>query len=551
MKRKKLLALTLVAAIAAGAVTGCGSSSDTGSTSTDTQTAQTETATSGDAAQTTAQADSTGYVYEGTAPITQEEGKSLKILAETSNYSNVDIASARIVTTVVEQSGVDVEWQLLDYNSYQDAATPMLTSGNVDADIVLLPDQDTNQTYIKSGLFAPLDEHFDSMPNFTAWLEANPVIKAEITAEDGHIYYVPGTNVGKDYQPCLMYNQVWLDKAGVEAPETLDEFVELLRYFKENDMNDNGDTTDEIPMSIMSAFLPYMFGPAFGLDLVSGFQADEAGNVTYAYADSVNYKNYLEFLNGLYEEGLLEVEYTSLDRDQVIARISNDLTGVAYDFSWAMSMMYSNVLPYYDGTAATAFVGAKPLSGEYEGYYVGRVELGNMFGVSSSSSDIDLACKFLDYAMSDACQELYQWGILGESYEVDDSGNKYFTEQGQDNDWLQQLGINPSFVFPAQQSVEATDILVADWHAECNAELRQYVVDPWPFIYSTTDESDVVNTYMTDIQTLVDENATAFVTGNRSLDEFDTYIEELNAICLGDVLTVKQAQYDRYKAALE
>ena len=83
-----------------------------------------------------------------------------------------------------------------------------------------------------------------------------------------------------------MYNQVWLDKAGMEAPETLDEFVELLRYFKDNDMNDNGDTSDEIPMSIMAEFLPYMFGPAFGLDLVSGFQADADGNVTYAAADS-------------------------------------------------------------------------------------------------------------------------------------------------------------------------------------------------------------------------------------------------------------------------
>lgn len=177
---------------------------------------------------------------------------------------------------------------------------------------------------------------------------------------------------------------------------------------------------------------------------------------------------YLEFLNGLYKEGLLEVEYNSLDRDQVIERISNDLTGVAFDFSWAMSMMYSNVLPYYDGTVETAFIGAAPLSGEYEGYYVGRVELGNMFGVNSSSSNIELACRFLDYAMSEPCQEMYQWGIEGESYTVDASGNKTLTEQASDNDWLQQLGINPSFVFPAQQAVDSTDVLVADWHAECN-----------------------------------------------------------------------------------
>ena len=57
----------------------------------------------------------------------------------------------------------------------------------------------------------------------------------------------------------------------MEAPETLDEFVEMLRYFKEHDMNGNGSTDDEIPMSIMADYLPYMFGPAFGLDIVSGF----------------------------------------------------------------------------------------------------------------------------------------------------------------------------------------------------------------------------------------------------------------------------------------
>jgi len=125
-----------------------------------------------------------------------------------------------------------------------------------------------------------------------------------------------------------MYNQVWLDKAGIKAPATLDEFVEMLRYFKDNDMNGNGDTSDEIPMSIMGEFLPYMFGPAFGLDLVSGFQADESGNVTYAYADSENYKKYLEFLNGLYKEGLLEKDYAALDRDGVIKRIRLQLGDV-------------------------------------------------------------------------------------------------------------------------------------------------------------------------------------------------------------------------------
>lgn len=537
MRKNQLTALMLTAVMAIGTLAGCGGSSDSAG---------------GEAQDSTAAAEATSsYTYTGEAPITDDAEASLKILAKTSNYTNVDIESAEIVETVIANSGVNVEWQLVDYNNYEDSVGPMLTTGAVDADIILLPDQDPNQTYIKSGLFTPLDDYFDNMPNFTKWLDENPVIKAEITAEDGHIYYVPGTNVGKDYQPVLMFNQVWLDKAGVEAPTTLDDFVELLRYYKENDMNGNGDASDEIPMSIQAGFLPYMFGPAFGLDLVSGFQADADGNVVYAAADAENYKAYLEFLNGLYEEGLLEVEYNSLDRDQVIERISNDLTGVAFDYSWAMSMMYSNVLPYYDGTAATGFVGAAPLSGEYEGYYVGRVELGNMFGVSSSSSNPVLACRFLDYAMSEPCQEMYQWGIEGESYTVDANGNKVFTEQASDNDWLQQLGINPAFVYPAQQSVTSTDALVADWHAEINAWQEQFVVDPWPFIYSTEEESEIINTYYVDIQTYVDENATQFITGTRSLDEFDSYISGLDNLNLSEVLQVRQDQYARYLSALQ
>ena len=488
--------------------------------------------------------------YDGSAPITTKAGQSLKILARTSNYTNVDIAEAEIVKKVIENAGISVNWQLVDHGNYPDSVAPMLTSGSVDADIILLPDNDANQTYIKSGLFEPLDKYFDYMPNFTAWLEENPVIKAEITAEDGHIYYVPGTNVGKDYQPVLMYNQVWLDKAAKEAPDTLDEFVELLRYYKANDMNGNGNANDEIPMSIQASFLPYMFGPAFGLDLVSGFQADENGNVKYAYADSENYRDYLAFLNALYTEGLLEVEYTSLDRDQIVERVSNDLTGITFDFSWQMSMLYSPVLPYYDGTPETGFVGAAPLSGQYEGFYVGRVELGNMFGINTKSKNIILAAKFLDYAMSEECQEMYQWGIEGESYIIDSNGNKAFTEKASDNDWLQQLGINPAFVYPAQQSVFSTDELVARWHADINAKQRAYVKDPWPFIYSTEEESDIINTYYVDIETYVEENATAFITGTKDLSEFDNYIAGLNSLNLQQVLDVRKAQYGRFLDAL-
>lgn len=542
--RKKMLPIMLTLAISIGILSGCGQGGGDDSGLADTGGVDNAIKNA------TAVEDASGYTYTGEAPITKDGG-TIKILAQTSNYANVDIAEAPIVKKVFEEAGVEPDWQLIDYDNYEKEAGPLISSGETDADIIKIPDNDPNQVYIKSGLFAPLDEFFDYMPNFTKWLSENPVEKAELTAEDGHIYYVPGINVSDDYQPCLMYNQVWLDKAGMKAPETLDDFVELLKYFRDNDMNDNGDASDEIPMSIMGEFLPYMFGPAFGLDLVSGFQADDQGNVIYAYADSENYKKYLEFLNGLYKEGLLEEDYTSVDRDMVIDRMTKDLTGVAFDYSWAMSMMYSNVLPYYDNTAATAFVGVAPLSGDSKGFYVGRNSLAGMFGVSTKSYNIELAVKFLDYAMSEHCQDYYQWGIEGESYVVNADGSREYTEKGKDNDWLQQFGINPAFVLPAAQSVESTDILVADWHAEINRELRQYIRNPWPEIYATSKESDTVNLYMEDIQKKVDESGVDFITGKTDIEsEFENYISELEALNLEEVIDVKQAQYNRYLKAL-
>ncbi len=545
MKRKllsALLSLTVISAMLSGCGAKGGNKDDSGLSDTNIV----DSAIS----EATVKADSTGFVYTGEGPVTNEGG-TLKILAQNSNYSFVDIGKAPIVLKVFEEAGVKPSWDLYDYDKYEEEAGPVISSSKTDADIIKIPDSDPNQVYIKSGLFVPLDEFFDYMPNYIKWLSENPVEKAELTAEDGHIYYVPGLNVADDYQPCLMYNRVWLDASGMDEPDTLDEFTELLRYFRDHDMNGNGDTTDEIPMSIMSEFLPYMFGPAFGLDLPSGFQADDNGVVSYAYADPVNYKKYLEFINGLYSEGLLEKDYVSLDRDAVIERISKDMTGVAFDFSWAMSMMYSNVLPCYDGSAATAFVGAAPLSGEYNGFYVGRNSLAGMFGVSTKSDQIELAVKFLDFAMSDHCQDYYQWGIEGESYVVGDDGSRSYTEKGNDNDWLQSFGINPAFVLPAAQSVEATDILVAPWHAEINRELRKYIRNPWPEIYATTKESDTVNLYMPEIQAKALDCSNRFITGELNLgSDFDDYISALEALNLSEVIEVKQTQYNRYLKAL-
>lgn len=546
-KFRKVSAILLTVAMVASMLGGCSSSSKTSSTGETTPEAKQETTTNTETKKDEAETTTTG-TYTGSGPITDAAGASVSVLATNSWYSTVDLNNAEILAEVEKRAGVSVDWNLIDPTTYTDAVSPMLAAGTDLADIIYLPDLDANQTYINSGIFTPLDEKMDEMPNFKAYLEANPEIKASLTAQDGHIYYVPIVGLPDNYLPCLMYNQEWLDQLNIEAPTTLDDFVAMLRMFKEKDMNGNGDTTDEIPMSVMSAFLPQMFGWAFGMDLESGFYADEDGTVHYAYYDADKYKNYLTFLNGLYEEGLLEIEYTSLTRDQITERFANNLTGVTFDYSWQMSQLYSTQFENYDEENGIV-VGVEPLSGEYEGHYSGTNAVKGIFGVNKKAADVDLAIKFLDFAMSEECQELYVWGIEGESFTVGSDGTYSYTEKAlKDSLWLQALGINPPCM-PYHNSTAATNVLLPNWHVAIDEHLATFSKAPWPFIYSTSEEAEEITFYLTDIETYKDEMGVKFITGTESMDNFESYLSVLESMGIQKLIDIKQAQYDRFAAA--
>ena len=129
----------------------------------------------------------------GCASAFAEEKTTISQLAINSYYSTVDLKDAYLLKKIADNAGVNVDWNLLDPGTYADSVSPMLASGQDLADVIMLPDLDLTQTYLSSGLFEPLDTHFDIMPNYKKFLDENPIIKGSLTAVDGHIYYVPQT----------------------------------------------------------------------------------------------------------------------------------------------------------------------------------------------------------------------------------------------------------------------------------------------------------------------------------------------------------------------
>lgn len=472
--------------------------------------------------------------------------KTVSILAKNSWYSDVDYEDTPVIKQMSDNSGYNIEWKLREPSNYYDLIRELILNGDSLADIVQLPDLDKNMDYINTGKFAALDEYFEYMPNFQKFLDENNEIKASLTTDTGHIYYIPQLVLTKNYVPCIMYNTKWLNSIGKAAPSTLDEFVELLKIYKTTDINGNG-LTDEIPLCVTSDNLAYMFGPAFGLNLVDGFYEDDDGKIKYSYYNNDNYKQYLEFVNMLYNEGLLYSNYNNATRDTIKDMCANNTLGVTFDYSWHMSMLYSAQYSDYTGESPV-FESTAPLSGTHEGYYIGRNAISGLFGVTKSDNTVD-AIKLLDYMISDDNETSYCFGILNESYTINDNNKKAFTAQAHDDTYVQHLGINPICV-PSMQSVEATDALVPAWHSQLDKKLAQYVKSPFPLIYSTESEVSLNNDYTSYIAKYVSSQTNEFITGHLPLTELDSFNATLKNMGIENMIALRQVQYNRYKKNL-
>ena len=132
----------------------------------------------------------------------------------------------------------------------------------------------------------------------------------------GHIYSLPTVDIsatGKlDFKQWI--NTKWLDEMGMEIPTTLDEFKEVLLAFRDQDPNGNGEQ-DEIPLGLRDPNTVYQLGGPFGLgyQMRDTYNIDENGTVHNWLCDDA-FKEYLIYLNDLYEEGLIWQDYYKNDR---------------------------------------------------------------------------------------------------------------------------------------------------------------------------------------------------------------------------------------------
>jgi len=175
---------------------------------------------------------------------------------------------------------------------------------------VFMPWNQLEVTLAKQGAILELSKLLEQRaPTLRAKVSEDIWEIVRASSPDGKsIYFLPGvfsTPYGQGF-----IRKDWLDNLGMKIPTTLDEYVAVLRAFRDKDANGNGDPNDEIPVSgrQLGRWMDHLFMP-FGVAMFEGVPDFHMynGELTYS-AVTPNMRAALVWIRDLYAERLLDPE---------------------------------------------------------------------------------------------------------------------------------------------------------------------------------------------------------------------------------------------------
>ncbi len=423
--------------------------------------------------------------------------------------------------------------------------------------------------YGQQGIFMPLNDLIDEYgPNIMKALDANPTIKSAVTMTDGNIYALPqmgkSTHVGAAYRMWL--NNTWLENLNLEVPTTTEEFYQVLKAFKEQDANGNGNSNDEVPLSgslsgynadptpfIMNAFIPCSPYSDY-------FNIDDDGKVYYAKTTDA-WKEGLKYMNKLYSEGLIDEMLFSQTSDQLLALGSNPGDIILGACAGGSVSVFSNTSDY---ERWNNFIALPPLEGPNGVRSCARV---CDYGTSGLVITNKCACpeaviRMWDYIFTREGTNLVNVGLAGDGqidYAPEGSINfvgeaaeyvRLAADNVQDISWnrcgpdYRWDGWDLQFAAAdnANEDIERTLYLSAtEDYLPCAPAIESLA----PPVTLDTDDSRAFVDVETTMFPYIDQITVEFITGSKDIDaEWDNYLAALEGYGLSSYLEIYQAALD-------
>ncbi|TCC32455.1 extracellular solute-binding protein [Kribbella sindirgiensis] len=524
---------------------------------------------------------------KGAANETSADGKVVLDVfapADPSNGTNLD---TNAVTKVVsDKFKIQFRWQTttFDAGAAKEKRQIALASGDYPDLFLLIPwvDGFSQAEVLKlgqQGVAQPLENLIkDNAPNIQKALDSNKTFKEMVTAPDGHIYALSQWSdcFHCTYPDKLWINSTWLKKLGLQVPKTTDDLRKVLEAFKTKDPNGNGKA-DEIPMTTDvqdSSLIAYLMN-AFAYDPVGANNGVRSlltlnGDKVTTPVTSDQWKEGLKYIRGLYKDGLIDQAAFTQNAQALQAQGNNPKAVVL----GSVPVLWPGIFVQLDSKDGRdkQYDAVPPLTGpegkSYTGYnYPSSTGYTFMLTNKASKEAQVAAIKMLDWIYSDEGREVslmgpenVGWrkpkageiGLEGQPAWYRFSGDK----QPKNLSWDAMAQYNITLAFRNSQVVPK-DIYSGDGlerrlfeatkQYEGHEDKAQWF--PSTSVWPDPSLSSELATLQTNLNTYVNQNQLAFITGSKNIDtEWDAYVKGLESTGMPRYLEINQQAYDKYKS---
>lgn len=449
-----------------------------------------------------------------------------------------------------ERTGVHLE--LLQYDTAEawDAAKAAMLSGEQELpDAFFKANLSTIETveWLKAGKIIDMKPYLaEYAPNLWALLEKNPEWMEAVTLPTGEIAALPALDEVQ-FTNAMWVNSIWLQKIGKPAPTTAEELVEVLRAFRDRDMNGNGERDDEVPLTFASMWDLRFLGHAFGINANDYYiTTDENGRVSEILTTDAN-RAFLTWLHQLWEEKLIDQSGFSGIRD-VSLNISSDDAEVVYGV-----MLSSTPIQLVKADALKEYALLEPLY--FDGKQVYRDLTGDVirgtFAITSACEDPAALLKWVDYLYTEEGFILSEAGMEGEEFAVNEDGTWLWETANQESldSILPQATLRSGISMPGYASIDFQQRIddVNTRHVLSSLlHLREIDSLPYPMVYLTQEQNSRLSEMIWNIGKYAEQQMVWFVTGDVELNDetWAEFCEQVKALGIDEMVEIWQTAAD-------
>ncbi len=365
---------------------------------------------------------------------------------------NVESNQTEIGKILEDQTGVN--WKMeYPVGDVKTKIGTMIASG--DYPDVLAPDTEIDKV-VDAGGFIPLNDLIDQYgPNIKRVYE--PYYN-QMRNEDGNIYFLPFSPVVGEYIPNPNIDQgaFWIQRrvlkeAGYPKIKTLDEYLNLIEQFMNNHKGEGlkGLTALTFDWRTMGIFNPpnHLSGYPNDGDVIVDMNTHKVDD----YGDNDVTKRWLKAVNAMNAKGMFDQSAFVNNYDQYLAELTSGKVLGFFDYGWEFNQASQNLQKAAVADPAKDDLRYFPLpivfDDNIKDQYLDPPSFINNrgVGITTSAKDPVRIIQFFDNMLKEENQVLVQWGIKGETYEVDDNGRFYMTQeqinQNKDNAFKEKVGL--------------------------------------------------------------------------------------------------------------